>query len=105
MKFNKLLMWACLGLAGTTALMACIYPFNQGDIQSVCRAYPAEYELWQYAPSAEVTHEQRYSRSCGEAASFHAAFASAWQIFNQDTIKFCVVCETLTQCPEFNTCQ
>ena len=104
-QFHRMIFWTSTALLFTSILMACIYPFKDGDMQVVCRAYPSNYDLWQYAPIEQVTPEHRWCSNCNEVSGFSVAFASAWNIFNEDTIRFCVECQTLGDlCPSYDTC-
>ena len=75
-------------------------------MQSVCRAYPAQYPSWEYAPIGQTDSEHRWVEDCKEAELFHAAYAAIWQIYNADSVQWCVTCSEVPPCPEeFNSCK
>ena len=104
--FNYLLGWTCLTLIAIMITTACIYPFREGQVQSVCRAFPSQYTSWQYAPPGRVDSEHRWVDNCNEAELFHKAYAVIWEGYSTDSTTWCVVCDELPECPEkFNSCQ
>ena len=81
----------------------CVQDFE--DTQVICRAYPSQYALWQYAPQSDVTSQLIYVKNCEEASGFAATFAAQWELFNVDTTVFCVECQALGDvCPRYTTC-
>lgn len=86
-------------------LMRCVCVRDFEDIQVICRAYPAEYPLWQYAPVADVVSELKYVKNCQEYQGFANSFTEQWSLFNEDSVRFCVDCSTLADdCPRLTTC-
>lgn len=88
------------------SIAACIYPFGKSGTQVVCRAYPAEYAAWQYAPPGRVDSEHRWVEDCGEADLFYQAYVAIWQTYSSDSVTWCVSCSEIPNCPEeFNSCK
>lgn len=102
--FYVLTAWTCLILISMT-VVACMYPFREAKIQVICRAYPAHYGAWQYAPAGQMDSQQRWVDNCNDAELFHKAYALIWEDFSSDSTVWCVECSELPDCPDdFKQC-